>query len=401
MLTDRFQPACKFQRLHSSGWLIALCMLSFHGLSQWGMCVEAAATEESETQSTQGIAETSLEETSPIDAPYCGLCALHGAMTALDREVPFTDLLKQEYIGSRSGSSMEDLIRAARQEGLHAAALSRITCSMLRHAKSPVILHVKRDASYVKYNHWVLFLGMEGDRPVVYDFGERMPLEGLGELSAIWDRVGLFVSDRPINRASVSLPAVPEFLFYFGLIALVVAVTIRIINRLERTRPKSHWHSLGEAVAQATCLLAIALSVALGFWRFGGAGYLSESQAVRAIQDAHLADFIARIDAKEVEKLQGRPEVTFVDARFRKDFKKGHLSGAINIPPTSTEEQCREVMAAIPNEQRVVIYCQLDGCSFSGRIAKKLASVGYSNLVLFPGGWTEWILHAGKTDVTP
>jgi hypothetical protein len=42
---------------------------------------------------------------------YCGVYSLHRAARALGRDIPFRDWLKPEYIGSRKGSSLDDLHR--------------------------------------------------------------------------------------------------------------------------------------------------------------------------------------------------------------------------------------------------------------------------------------------------
>lgn len=46
--------------------------------------------------------------------PYCGLYCLYAAVKLEGKEIRFRDLVKPEYIGSREGSSLQKLRKAAK-----------------------------------------------------------------------------------------------------------------------------------------------------------------------------------------------------------------------------------------------------------------------------------------------
>lgn len=64
--------------------------------------------------------------------PYCGIYCLYTTMKLTNREVDFRELVKPEYIGSRKGSSLEDLKKAAEDNGLYAVPVGKLTSQVLR-----------------------------------------------------------------------------------------------------------------------------------------------------------------------------------------------------------------------------------------------------------------------------
>src|SRR4030042_1962026 len=51
--------------------------------------------------------------------PHCGLYCLYAAMKMNGRDINFIDMVKPEYIGSRKGSSIAELIKASEKYGLY------------------------------------------------------------------------------------------------------------------------------------------------------------------------------------------------------------------------------------------------------------------------------------------
>jgi rhodanese-related sulfurtransferase len=69
-------------------------------------------------------------------------------------------------------------------------------------------------------------------------------------------------------------------------------------------------------------------------------------------------------------------------------WRKHHLPGAINMPPT----QVLEVAAAhVPDKSdQIVLYCWDDDCPTSAWAAQELAAAGYLNIREYRGGKKEW-----------
>lgn len=330
-----------------------------------------------------------------VHPPYCGLYSLHTAMRALGKDIPFISLLKPEYVGSPLGSSVAELRLAATQHGLSAMPLAQMTCGMLRQATNPIILHVKQAGS-TRYDHWVLFMGHDSKGARIYD-GDRFALESWSSLNARWDGTGLLISDRAISRLDLSMVAIAEFLFWAGM-ALIVAVLARTFQlKFFAGSPTNLWTANKRSFGQAVGILTVAILATGAAFAFDGDGYLSDPETLTTLRDAHLAKFLPRLTAEQISNLHKSKDVILVDARWKNDYAKGHIPGAVSLEPNSAIETCRDRLKNVRYDQQIIIYCALDGCSYSGRIADQLSKGGYRNLALFPGGWAEWTRYEAES----
>jgi len=83
----------------------------------------------------------------------------------------------------------------------------------------------------------------------------------------------------------------------------------------------------------------------------------------------------------------------FVDARDQWEFSEGHISGAINIPEFSFTPN-NKLLQNIEKTSLMLIYCGGEDCDTSKRLASELERLGYSNIYVYLGGFSEW-LEAG------
>lgn len=83
---------------------------------------------------------------------------------------------------------------------------------------------------------------------------------------------------------------------------------------------------------------------------------------------------VENIQAKALEKIVEEGKAFIIDAREEKDFKKGHLKGAVNI----TVDNIDEKMSEIPKDKEIVTYCYSGNKSFV--IAQKLKDAGYKDV---------------------
>lgn len=73
-----------------------------------------------------------------------------------------------------------------------------------------------------------------------------------------------------------------------------------------------------------------------------------------------------------------------VDVRQGKDFKKGHILGARNIPYAYLTQQYSELRSDLP------IYLYDAGTTTATQAARVLYKHGYRNLYILSGGYLEW-----------
>ena len=82
--------------------------------------------------------------------------------------------------------------------------------------------------------------------------------------------------------------------------------------------------------------------------------------------------------------------VAFIDAREAHEYKAGHVRGATHLSAAVSADEIETALRGIPKEREIVIYCDGEECGASTTLANKLQGLGYTNLQIFFGGWTEW-----------
>ena len=78
----------------------------------------------------------------------------------------------------------------------------------------------------------------------------------------------------------------------------------------------------------------------------------------------------------------------FVDARAEEHLKEGFILGA--LANDDLDLLSREIDGLIGFDKVFVIYCSDDDCGSSEDLAYSLQSYGFSNILVFQGGWKEW-----------
>lgn len=81
----------------------------------------------------------------------------------------------------------------------------------------------------------------------------------------------------------------------------------------------------------------------------------------------------------------------FVDARSRHSYYDLHIPGAVSLSANKFDSQYDEFEEAIAKDALLIIYCQSITCRYSDIVADKLSGLGYRNIKIFAGGWTEWV----------
>jgi rhodanese-related sulfurtransferase len=100
---------------------------------------------------------------------------------------------------------------------------------------------------------------------------------------------------------------------------------------------------------------------------------------------------IAFITLAEAEELFARREAIFIDSRPQKDYRKGHILGALNIPFEEQKERDFISRISFPPDHTLVVYCDGDECRSSVELAKILHERKFTSIKVFFGGWAEWI----------
>ena len=95
---------------------------------------------------------------------------------------------------------------------------------------------------------------------------------------------------------------------------------------------------------------------------------------------------VCEITVAEAKEILDGGENLFIDCREPKEYKMGHVPGAINIPRGLLEFK---IDKKVPDKnQNIVMYCKSGGRSCLSTCT--LCRMGYKNVKSLGGGWKAW-----------
>ena len=89
------------------------------------------------------------------------------------------------------------------------------------------------------------------------------------------------------------------------------------------------------------------------------------------------------------------------DAREPGVYEEGHLPGALSLPGESFDESVGLYIDMLIPEQEIMVYCSGLACDESLQVCEAFLAQGYTNLVLFAGGYEAWEADGLPTEVGP
>ncbi len=101
-------------------------------------------------------------------------------------------------------------------------------------------------------------------------------------------------------------------------------------------------------------------------------------------------------DSWDLSELLKKGNVTVVDARSAKAFRREHIPGAVNMPH---REMSRQTTKQLSSDQLYVTYCDGIGCNASTKGALNLARLGFTVEELL-GGLDWWKRDGYPTEGT-
>ena len=94
----------------------------------------------------------------------------------------------------------------------------------------------------------------------------------------------------------------------------------------------------------------------------------------------------AAISSTNLVNLVNREDALIVDLRDMKEYGKGHIAGAMNLPYSSFDTRVNELDA---HKQRpLVLVCKMG--QHAGAIGRKLKAQGFEDVRRLSGGMAEW-----------
>jgi rhodanese-related sulfurtransferase len=80
------------------------------------------------------------------------------------------------------------------------------------------------------------------------------------------------------------------------------------------------------------------------------------------------------------------------DARPEIFHRLGHIPGAESLPREDFENAYKTFQSKLERDrtQPIIVYCSGSSCEDSTLVQKSLQALGYTNVAVFSGGWSEW-----------
>lgn len=93
-------------------------------------------------------------------------------------------------------------------------------------------------------------------------------------------------------------------------------------------------------------------------------------------------------------KIVDRSDFVIIDARSPDLYSQGHIGNAINIFPYEDEATYVQKIFDLPQNKRIVVYCDGGTCDLSHHVAEDLVNnFNFENVFIYKGGWEDWIKH--------
>jgi phage shock protein E len=100
---------------------------------------------------------------------------------------------------------------------------------------------------------------------------------------------------------------------------------------------------------------------------------------------------VKRVDVEQFDKLRANKENVVLDVRTEREFKAGHIPGAVNIDANAADFE--EKVAKLDKNKTYLVHCAAGGRS--ARACKKLEGMGFKELYDLGPGFSGW-QKAGK-----
>lgn len=108
---------------------------------------------------------------------------------------------------------------------------------------------------------------------------------------------------------------------------------------------------------------------------------------------------IKPISTQELKKkIESKEDFLLLDVNPRDRFLKHHIKGATYVDYEAGARWVRE--QKIPKDKEIVLYCENTMCTASPIVAKKLVTLGYSNVFEYREGIQGWIESGGEWEGT-
>jgi rhodanese-related sulfurtransferase len=142
----------------------------------------------------------------------------------------------------------------------------------------------------------------------------------------------------------------------------------------------------GEYSMKRKSLILLVMLMISAVFAFSGSLALAEDMTAKDLVDEAKKN-ITMISVEEAKALLDKGGIAFIDCREPKEYKSGHIPGAINIPRGLLEFQIDQKIT--DKNAPVVVYCKSGGRA--SLACCSIQRMGYKNVKNIDGGWNAWV----------
>ena len=151
----------------------------------------------------------------------------------------------------------------------------------------------------------------------------------------------------------------------------------------------TRWRSIARsALAGAAGILLLALlpAVATAYWHPRSPFFINESDT--KVSTLHE---LAEGEVTLAEVRGWAPPAFWIDARSAGRYEREHVPGAVLLNEAEWEARLFDVLAVLPADRPVVVYCDGRRCDASHAVARRLRDeAGLEAVYVLHGGWDAW-----------
>jgi len=288
---------------------------------------------------------------------YCGIYSVYISCNLLDRSTEFDSLLKPQYVGSRDGSTLQELNTAIEDQGLAALAFNSLSLSDALSLGRPVILHVAGGDDPTDFDHYVVAVDNNDGAVAFVDGPSGLQYLSLSELENIWSGTGIIVlrSKWEVYTSWIRLRSIPVIVL--SILFLVVLTYGRVTRCNKPTTSASPSTFLRDSLTQAIkiCILPICIGMAL---------FIADAPATTSIQSVSVSwpPDVEVVSTDQLPDLLKNEDPLILDVDHPFQYSEGHLDGAINIDPRNMSGSWDEVETLLKS-RRPILLCSTQGRS--------------------------------------
>jgi rhodanese-related sulfurtransferase len=295
-------------------------------------------------------------------------------------------MVQPQYIGSKEGSTLSELLSLCDALQLRAKSFSRLTVNSLHGATSPLVLHTSSQTKKKNYDHWTLFTGIENGKAMTWQVvnGQStcvaIPLD---DLAVQWDGNAIVVFGDYSTGVNFTFFVWMERIFVIGFVVLLWIVLVKVNSLFQR-----HENLITTSAVLCTVLFFSGLAYITHVHVLYPNSFLINDNAIRQIQEDHVIGFYPTAALNKVRKSYKNANVVIIDARTENQYQQGHIENSVNISYTMSLDEMEEVFKDYTKDTTIIVVYEPFACARAVDVFRKLKNLAS---IIFTDLWMDGI----------